>query len=123
MKTTKYLLIVLMAVLTMGLQALKAQNVADYTGEYSCLSHGVAGMRIQNAADGFKLVLCKDLILNDCLEQNLHKTLGTGQSLLAATGVAGGPLNGMKATFTHEGAQPILQIEFADGLIMEFVRK
>ncbi|MEY3444931.1 MAG: hypothetical protein RLZZ519_3212 [Bacteroidota bacterium] len=123
MKTTKYILILVLAVMTFGIHGIKAQNVADYAGEYACLSHGVAGMRIQSTAEGFKMQLCKDMILNDCSEQNLHKTLGAGHSLLAATGNAGGPLKDMTATFTHEGDQPVVQIKFSDGLIMEFVRQ
>ena len=123
MKNFKYILVLVSAVFAMNADGLMAQNVSEYAGEYSCLSHGVATMRIKASAEGYQMVLCKDMILNDCQEQNLHKSLGSGQTLLAATGSAGGPLKNMTATFTHEGDQPILQVEFADGLIMEFVKQ
>jgi hypothetical protein len=115
----------ILVLLVLGLQSLSAQNTAlsGYAGEYSCLSHGVAGLRIESGDQGHKLVLCKDLVTNDCQEHALHKTLGGNQDLMAATGDAGGPLKGLTATFNHQGAVPILEIRFPDGLLMEFVRR
>ncbi|MFN8394483.1 MAG: hypothetical protein U0176_07410 [Bacteroidia bacterium] len=117
-------LIVFMALGFAGL-SLHAQNasVASYAGEYSCITHGVSGLRIEATPQGHKLVFCRDLITNTCQEFALHKTLGKSHELLAASGDAGAPLRGMSATFTTEGAEPIIQLKTEDGLNMEFVRR
>lgn len=112
-------------VLGIGALSLHAQNatVANYAGEYSCITHGVSGLRIEGTAQGHKLVFCRDLITNTCQEFALHKTLGKSHELLASAGEAGAPLQGLSATFTTEGAQPIIQVKTEDGLVMEFVRR
>lgn len=101
----------------------QSATVASYAGEYSCITHGVSGLRIEATAQGHKLVFCRDLITNTCQEFALHATLGKSHELLAASGDAGAPLRGLSATFTTEGAQPIIQVKTEDGLNMEFVRR
>ena len=116
----------LMVIGVLGFQSLFSQHatVEHYAGEYSCLSHGVSGLRIESSTNGgHKMVFCKDLILNLCDEYALHKTLGKTHSLLSDVGEHGGPLKGLSAHFTHEGKQPILNIKLDDGTVFEFLKK
>jgi hypothetical protein len=102
-----------------------AQNssVASYAGTYYSTAHPSAALSILATADGFRMDFCKDIIMNDCKQVTIQKSLSNTQEFQIATADHGSSAPTFTATVTQTGANPTIQVKLQDGKIWEFQRR